>query len=149
MIYLNDLESGSETYRIIDFNCESIQETTGSEYINVRRATYRAKKIAIPANNPPIIAYAFNTIPAANEWIVTQGYEMIFSVVALVGQFETASFSLTGEPPGMTIDSVTGEITWTPTSMQQNNIYSNIGVVVSDGISTKTYRFTVRTYSTL
>ena len=149
MIYLNDLESGFETYRIIDFNCESIQETTGSEYINVRRATYRAKKIAIPANNPPEIAYAFNTIPAANEWIVTQGYEMIFSVVALVGQFETASFSLTGQPSGMTIDSVTGEITWTPTSMQQNSIYSNIGVVVSDGTSTKTYPFTVRTYSTL
>jgi hypothetical protein len=149
MIYLNDLESGSETYRIIDFNCESIQETTGSEYINVRRATYRAKKIAIPANNPPIIAYAFNTIPAANEWIVTQGYELIFSVIALVGQFENAIFSLVDNPAGMVIDSGTGEITWTPTSGQQNNIYSNIGVVVSDGTSTTTYRFTVRTYSTL
>jgi hypothetical protein len=149
VFYLNDLEGNPETYRIIEWNCNFIKETTNSDTINVRRAVYRAKKVSIPANNPPEIAYAFNTIPAANEWIVTQGYEMIFSVVALVGQFETASFSLTGEPPGMTIDSVTGEITWTPTSMQQNNIYSNIGVVVSDGTSTKTYRFTVRTYSTL
>jgi hypothetical protein len=149
MIYLNDLNSVAETYRIIDFNCESIQETTNSETINVRRATYRAKKIAIPANNPPIIAYAFNTIPAANQWIVTQGYQLIFSVIALVGQFETASFSLVDNPAGMVINSGTGEITWTSTSGQQNNIYSNIGVVVSDGTGTTTYRFTVRTYSTL
>lgn len=149
MIYLNDLNSVAETYRIIDFNCESIQETTNSETINVRRATYRAKKIAIPANNPPIFAYAFNTIPAANEWIVTQGYQLIFSVIALVGQFEDAIFSLVDNPAGMVIDSGTGEITWTPTSGQQNNVYSNIGVVVFDGTDSTTYRFTVRTYSTL
>lgn len=149
MIYLNDLNDVSETYRIIDFNCESLKETTNSDTINVRRATYRAKKIAIPANNPPIIAYSFNTIPAANEWIVTQGYEMSFSVVALVGQFEDATFSLVDNPSGMVIDPNTGEITWTPTSGQQNNIYSNIGVVVFDGTDTTTYRFTVRTYSTL
>jgi len=149
VIYLNDLLGNAETYRIIEWNCNFIKETTNSDTINVRRAVYRAKKISIPANNPPEIAYAFNTIPAANEWIVTQGYELIFSVVALVGQFETASFSLTGQPSGMTINSATGEINWTPTSMQQNNIYSNIGVVVSDGTDSKTYRFTVRTYSTL
>jgi hypothetical protein len=105
--------------------------------------------VSIPANNPPIIAYAFNTIPAANEWIVTQGYEMTFSVVALVGQFENAVFSLSGAPTGMTINSSTGLISWTPTSGQQNNIYSNIGVNVFDGTGNTLYRFTVRTYSTL
>jgi hypothetical protein len=149
VFYLNDLEGNPETYRIIEWNCNFIKETTTSDTINVRRAVYRAKKVSIPANNPPIIAYAFNTIPAANEWIVTQGYELIFSVVALVGQFENAIFSLVDNPSGMVIDSATGEITWTPTSGQQNNIYSNIGVNVSDGTGNTLYRFTVRTYSTL
>ena len=149
VIYLNDLLGNAETYRIIEWNCNFIKETTNSDTINVRRAVYRAKKVSIPANNPPIIAYAFNTIPAANEWIVTQGYELIFSVVALVGQFENAIFSLVDQPTGMVINSSTGEITWTPTSGQQNNIYSNIGVNVYDGTDNTLYRFTVRTYSTL
>jgi rRNA processing protein Gar1 len=149
VFYLNDLEGNPETYRIIEWNCNFIKETTTSDTINVRRAVYRAKKVSIPANNPPIIAYAFNTIPAANQWIVTQGYELIFSVVALVGQFENAIFSLVDNPSGMVIDSATGEITWTPTSGQQNNIYSNIGVNVFDGTGNTLYRFTVRTYSTL
>ena len=149
VIYLNDLLGNAETYRIIEWNCNFIKETTNSDTINVRRAVYRAKKVSIPANNPPIIAYAFNTIPAANEWIVTQGYELVFSVVALVGQFENAIFSLVDQPTGMVINSSTGEITWTPTSGQQNNIYSNIGVNVYDGTDNTLYRFTVRTYSTL
>lgn len=149
VFYLNDLNGNAETYRIISWDCNFVREHLNPENINVRRAFYRAKKVTIPANNPPIIAYAFNTIPAANEWIVTQGYQLIFSIIAIVGQFENAVFSLVDHPTGMVIDSSTGEITWTPTAGQQNNIYSNIGVNVFDGTGTTLYRFTVRTYSTL
>jgi len=48
----------------------------------------------------------------------------------------------------MTINSATGEINWTPTSLQQNKIYT-ITVNAFDSVNNTTYDFTVRTYDNI
>ena len=144
-IYLNDLNNNAETYRIMDWDCVFQKETINQDTLNVRTASYRAKKVTIPAHNPPIFEFAYDTIPRANQWIATEGEELIFSVSAIVGPFDDLIFSLSGEPPGMTIDSTSGEITWTP-SGQANTVFSNIEVIAFDGTGTNSYFFTVRVY---
>jgi hypothetical protein len=144
-IYLNDLNNNAETYRIMDWDCVFQKETINQDTLNVRTASYRAKKVTIPAHNPPIFEFAYDTIPRANQWIATEGEELIFSVSAIVGPFDDLIFSLSGEPPGMTIDPTTGEITWTPLG-QANTVFSNIEVIAFDGTGTNSYFFTVRVY---
>ena len=151
VIYVNDLENNTETYEIIDWSFDAVREyiNPGVTDIAVRSAKYRAKKVTIPANNPPIIAYAFNNIPAANQWIITSGYDLVLAIQAFVGQYETGVFSLSNEPLGMVIDANTGVITWTPGVSDENEIYNDITVSISNGTSTTTYKFSIRVYPTL
>ena len=61
-------------YRILSWDCDFIKETTTSDFINARRARYRAKQVTFdptgPENNEPEFAFNFSRIPAANSWIV-------------------------------------------------------------------------------
>ena len=115
----------------------------------MRTAIYKAKKVTVPADNPPIISYSFNTIPAENQWIITSGYDLVLGIKAYIGQYETAVFSISNEPLGMVIDANTGVITWTPGVSDENEIYDDITVSVSNGTSTTTYKFSIRVYPTL
>ena len=151
VIYVNDLNNNTETYEIIDWSFNAVREyiNPGVSDIVVRSAKYRAKKVTIPANNPPIISYSFNTIPSANQWIITSGYDLVLGIQAIVGQYETGVFSLSNEPSGMIIDSNTGVITWTPAISDENQIYEDITVSVYNGVSTTQYKFSIRVYPTL
>ena len=57
-----------------------------------------------------------------------------------VGQ--TLTYSLSGEPPGATIDPSTGVFTWTPTEAQGPGVYS-FDVIVSDGFATDSQTVTI------
>lgn len=151
VIYVNDLQNNAETYEIIEWSFDAVREYTnpGISDIVVRNARYRAKKVTIPADNPPIFAYSFNNIPAANQWIITSGFDLSINVQAAINQYETAVFSLNNEPTGMTINSSTGLISWTPGIANDNQIYEDIEVLVYNGTSTSTYKFSIRVYPTL
>jgi hypothetical protein len=156
VIYVNDLDNNSETYEILDWDFAGVREYINPDNtsIIVRSAKYKAKKVTIPANNPPIFAfgYTFNDyiIPKANQWIITYDELLTINVgSAFIGQYETGVFSLTNNPTGMVINSATGVITWTPTSGQSNQIFEDIQVNLSDGIDTTSYLFSVRVYDTL
>ncbi len=151
VIYVNDLENNAETYEIIDWSFDAVREyiNPGVTDIVVRSAKYRAKKVTIPANNPPIISYAFNSIPAANQWIITSGYDLVLGIRGFIGQYKTGVFSLSNEPSGMLIDATTGVITWTPGVSDENEIYEDITVSLSDGTDTTEYKFSIRVYPTL
>ena len=60
---------------------------------------------------------------------------------------DTLTYSLTTNPTGMTIDSATGLINWTPTSAQIGD--HNVTVEVSDGKKSTTQSFTVKVYDIL
>ena len=151
VIYVNDLENNAETYEIIDWSFNAVREyiDPGITDIVVRSAKYRAKKVTIPTNNPPIIAYAFNEIPSANQWIITTNFDLELKIAAVIGQYETGSFSLSNQPTGMVINSSTGLITWTPGPSDNNQIYEDIVVNVFDGTDTTQYKFSIRVYPTI
>lgn len=151
LVYVNDLENNAETYEIIDWSFDAVREyiNPGVTDIVVRTAKYRAKKVTVPADNPPIIAYNFDSIPAENQWIITSGYDLVLGIKAFIGQYETGVFSISNEPSGMVIDSSTGVITWTPGVSDENEIYNDILVSVYNGTSTTTYKFSIRVYPTL
>ena len=147
-VRLYDTFGTYQDYMIIDWQCDFLQEYITDENIPVRQATYRAKQIDIPVNNPPIFSFYNQGIPADNQWIITQGYEMNYVVSASSEATEDITYSLDTYPPGMVIDANSGAITWTPTSLQQNKIFDVI-VLASDGTDASEYKFQVRTYSTL
>ena len=71
----------------------------------------------------------------------TEGVEFTYTVVASdIDTGDVLAFSLTGEPAGMTIDSVTGVITWTPGN---GAVDSSVTVNVFDGTVTSTKTFTI------
>ncbi len=68
-----------------------------------------------------------------NEWNITvTGYI-----------FPTAEFSLIDPPAGMTIDSVTGEMTWIPTAEQTNQYEITVHLENTSGYDEETFVFTV------
>jgi hypothetical protein len=148
VIYVNDLNSNAETYRIMDWDCVFQKETINEDTLNVRTASYRAKKVTIPANNPPEFSFATNSIPANNQWFAVEGELLNFYVSAIVGPLEDVIYSLANYPAGMTIDPNTGEISWTP-SGQANTVFSNIEVIAFDGTGSTSYYFTVRVYDNI
>ena len=152
-INLYDEYGNNVYYRILSWDCSFEKETINSDSINVRRAVYRAKQVnyaplTSPDPNGPVFAFNFNQVPAANQWIVTQGYELNFNVIALDSSYDNVIYSLTSAPSGMTINSATGEINWTPTSLQQNKIFT-VTVNAFDSTNNTTYDFTVRTYDSI
>lgn len=156
-ITFTELDGSISEYEIIDWNLEDIREYSnpGITDISVRRTKYRAKKVTIPNDRAPIFSFNLRSnegdseisIPAANQWIVAQGYELVVIVNAFVKEYETLTFTLSNQPTGMTINN--NVITWTPTSPQSNEIYENITVTASNGTSSSTYEFSVRVYDAL
>jgi hypothetical protein len=150
IVGLYDINGNVVYYRILSWDCDFIKETTTSDFINARRARYRAKEVPFdptgPNTNAPVFAFNYEKIPAANSWIVTQGFDLEFFIVALDNQYDNVIYSLTNAPSGMTINSSTGLIQWTPTNLQQNKVFQNITVNAFDGNNNTEYLFTVRTY---
>ena len=155
VFYFTNPDGSTETYKIIDWSFDSNREYLNPEYssINVRYAKYRAKKVVVPNNNPPVIAFSAGNIPfdfpLANSWIITSGYDLVFPI-PIVGQpYKTFVYSLNNEPVGMTIDSSSGVIQWTPLVGDDNQVYDDIEVIVSDGTDSSSFTFSIRVYPTI
>lgn len=149
-IYYLDLTY--DDFQIIDWSCQSLREIfNGVNYnINARTATYRAKKITVPASTRPYIAFTFDNIPAVNEIIVTYDTTLSIPLYAVDTPYEEQGFawSLSNQPAGMTINGTTGEISWTPTVGQANAVYENIvATVMNQSGVTAEYSFSVRVYN--
>jgi hypothetical protein len=86
----------------------------------------------VPTNQAPTI----NSIPITSTLI---GELYTYDVEATDGDGDTLTYSLTSNPGGMTIDSATGVITWTPTMFGNYNV----GLEVSDGDLSDTQSFTL------
>ncbi|PKP59530.1 hypothetical protein CVT91_06565 [Candidatus Atribacteria bacterium HGW-Atribacteria-1] len=85
-------------------------------------------------NNPPVVTSASITT-------ATVGLSYTYDVNATDPDGDTLTYSLTISPTGMTINSSTGLISWTPISAQIGD--NNVTVEVSDGKLTDTQTFTI------
>ena len=161
VFYLADLNDNLTAYMIIDFSVDFIREYINPEYTQVipRSAKYRAKKVDVPANNPPVYinnipgAASLNALLLFNEnWIVSSGYTLTFYVLAVSpDRYKTISYSLTNAPAGMTINVSNGlaQIQWIPSVSDENEVYTDIEINATDGTSTVTRTFNVRVYPSL
>jgi hypothetical protein len=154
IFYLADLEDNLTSYMIIDFSVDFIREYINPEYTTVipRSAKYRAKKVEIPADNAPFFYSDDKVFPLINNWIVSSGYTMSFQVFAIALEaYRTITYSLANAPVGMTITTVdrNGQIEWTPSVGDENQIYENIEVIAFDGTSSSSFFFNVRVYPTI
>jgi len=86
----------------------------------------------VPTNNAPTI----NSIPITS-WLIDVLYT--YNVVATDTDGDTLTYSLTSSPPGMTIDSSTGVISWTPNAVGDYDVT----LKVSDGESFDTQSFII------
>jgi len=86
----------------------------------------------IPTNNAPVI----NSSPITNS---LNNVLYTYNVVATDTDGDTLTYSLTSSPTGMTIDSSTGVISWTPNAIGDYNVT----LKVSDGASFDTQSFTI------
>jgi hypothetical protein len=88
--------------------------------------------------------YLFNSAPVIESTPVTtakEGAAYTYDVEATDPNEDTLTYSLTISPTGMTINSTTGVITWTPTESQVGE--NEVVVEVSDGNKSTTQSFTV------
>lgn len=88
--------------------------------------------------------YLFNSAPVIESTPVTtakEGAAYTYDVEATDPNDDTLTYSLTTSPTGMTINSTTGVITWTPTESQVGE--NEVMVEVSDGNKSTTQSFTV------
>ena len=151
-ISLSDLEDNITNYMIIDFNVDFVREYINPEYSTIipRNAKYRAKKIEIPASIPPVFIFDNNSIPRIDNWIITSGYDLRYQVLAISQDlYKTIAYSLQNAPVGMTIDSSTGLISWTPGVGDENEAYVDIEVIAFDGTDSTSYYFNIRVYPTI
>ena len=142
-----------DDFQIIDWSCASNREKLNpSEYdINVRTATYRAKKVTVPVATTPFISFVFNNIPSVNQIIVTQGTALPLQLFAVDTPYEELGFSwsLSNQPAGMTINASTGVISWTPSGGQANQIFEDIvATIQNESANSAEYSFSVRVYDT-
>lgn len=86
----------------------------------------------IPTNNAPMI----NSTPLTS-WLIDLLYT--YNVEAADADGDTLTYSLTSGPTGMTINSSTGVISWTPNTIGDFNVI----LKVSDGVSFDTQSFTI------
>ena len=94
--------------------------------------------------------YLFNSSPVIESDPVTtakEGAAYTYDVEATDPNEDTLTYSLTISPTGMTINSTTGVITWTPTESQVGE--NEVVVEVSDGNKSTTQSFTVTVAETL
>ncbi|MEM9713925.1 MAG: malectin domain-containing carbohydrate-binding protein, partial [Actinomycetota bacterium] len=95
-----------------------------TEVENPALKSIEIRTLSTPANLPP-------TITSASSTTVAEGDALSFFVTATDPESETITYSLSGEPTGMAIDSVTGEITWT-TDLDDSGSY-DVAVGATDG----------------
>jgi len=94
--------------------------------------------------------FLFNSSPVIESDPVTtakEGAVYTYDVEATDPNEDTLTYSLTISPTGMTINSTTGVITWTPTDAQVGE--NEVVVEVSDGNKSATQSFTVTVDETL
>ena len=94
--------------------------------------------------------YLFNSSPVIESDPLTtakEGVAYTYDVDATDPNGDTLTYSLTVSPSGMTINSTTGVITWTPTEGQVGE--NEVVVEVSDGNKSTTQSFTVTVAETL
>jgi len=88
--------------------------------------------------------FLFNRTPVIESDLITtakEGAIYTYDVEAVDPDGDTLEFSLLVHPTGMTINSTTGVITWTPTEDQVGE--NEVVVKVSDGSKSTTQSFTV------
>jgi len=94
--------------------------------------------------------FLFNSSPVIESTPITtakEGTAYTYDVEATDPNEDTLTYSLTTSPTGMTINSTTGVITWTPTEDQVGE--NEVVVKVSDGSKSTTQSFTVTVDETL
>ena len=94
--------------------------------------------------------FLFNSSPVIESTPVTttkEGAEYTYDVEATDPDGDTLEFSLLVHPTNMTINSITGVITWTPTGDQIGE--NEVVIEVSDGSRSTTQPFTVTVDETL
>jgi len=94
--------------------------------------------------------FLFNISPVIESDPVTtakEGAVYTYDVEATDPNEDTLTYSLTTSPTGMTINSTTGVITWTPTGDQIGE--NEVVVEVSDGSKSATQSFTITVDETL
>lgn len=163
IFYLADLDNNLTSYMIIDFSVDFIREYINPEYTQIipRAAKYRAKKISIPNNNPPVFLDGitgsqnfgiYDPLTFNENWIVSSGYDMSFFVLAQsIDPYKNITYSLSNAPVGMTITNVNGlgKVEWTPSLSDDNKVYNDILINAFDGTDTTTRSFNVRVYPSL
>jgi len=151
-ISLADLDDNITDYMVIDFSVDFIREYINPEYSTIipRNAKYRAKKIEVPSSYPPFFVFDSRDYARIDNWIVTSGYDFEYKLQAVTrDSYKTIIYSLANEPSGMTIDTSTGVILWTPGVSDENEVYNDIEVIAFDGTDSTSYYFNVRVYPTL
>jgi len=113
-------------------NYDVTVKVSDGELFDTQNFTVRVGQV--PVNQPPIIISTPNTTA-----IVGQVYS--YDVDAADPDGDTLTYSLTTKPTGMTINSTTGLINWTPATAQIGN--NNVTVKVSDGDLIDTQGFTI------
>jgi len=94
--------------------------------------------------------FLFNSSPVIESDPVTtakEGTVYAYNVEATDPNGDTITYSLATSPTGMTINSTTGAISWTPTEVQIGE--NEVVVEVSDGSKSKTQSFTITVDETL
>ncbi len=103
------------------------QDSSGNtDYLNSASVTIQ--------NSAPVI-----TSSAETSATIDSSYS--YNVDATDADSDTLTYSLTTAPDGMTINSATGLISWTPNASQEGS--NSVTVSVSDGTATDTQSFTI------
>jgi len=100
-----------------------------------------------PSVNPPTHSNHAPVITSTPITIVLVDELYIYDVKANDSDNDILSYSLTTNPIGMTIDSVTGEISWTPISSKIGD--NDVTVEVSDGEKSTSQSFIITVYDIL
>jgi PKD repeat protein len=107
------------TYKVV-LTCTDAQGNSANTSLNVT---------VIPKNHPP-------TIKSIPDQTAIEGVKLTMTLMSTyvsdVDTTDILNFSLTGAPAGMTINSNTGIITWTPATNHNWKTY-NVVLFVSDG----------------
>jgi len=100
-----------------------------------------------PSVNPPTLSNHAPVITSTPITIALVDELYTYDVKATDSDNDILTYSLTTNPIGMTIDSVTGEISWTPISSQIGD--NDVSVEVSDGEEIATQSFIITVYDIL
>jgi len=125
----------------VEGDYDVIVEVSDGEKSTTQSFTMTVSKAPIIPPSPP--TNHAPTITSTPITTVTVDEPYTYDVEATDSDNDILTYSLTNNPAGMTIDSVTGEISWTPISSQIGD--NDVTVKVSDGekYDTQSFRITV------